>query len=108
MKDFTNLSDPKDKKWGKGGKDKADDEDLAFKRMVAKVRTLCISVIHTHTHTYRMGIWSAFWPPSYLRICESNVCVRKGRVEVIERTYHAVLNETGYERSIDLITLVLL
>lgn len=37
MKDFTNLSDPKDKKWGsKGGKDKADDEDLAFKRMVAK------------------------------------------------------------------------
>lgn len=37
VKDFTNLSDPKDKKWGsKGGKDKADDEDLAFKRMVAK------------------------------------------------------------------------
>jgi hypothetical protein len=39
VKDFTNLSDPKDKKWGsKGGKDKADDEDLAFKRMVAKMQ----------------------------------------------------------------------
>ncbi|OAE25679.1 hypothetical protein AXG93_4368s1390 [Marchantia polymorpha subsp. ruderalis] len=37
VREYTNLSDPKDKKWGgKGGKDKTDDEDLAFKRMVAK------------------------------------------------------------------------
>lgn len=39
MKEYTNLSDPKDKKWSsKGGKDKTDDEDLAFKRMVAKMQ----------------------------------------------------------------------
>ncbi|KAL3699893.1 hypothetical protein R1sor_017915 [Riccia sorocarpa] len=39
VREYTNLSDPKDKKWGsKGGKDKIDDEDLAFKRMVAKMQ----------------------------------------------------------------------
>jgi hypothetical protein len=40
VREYTNLSDPKDKKWsakGGGGKDKTDDEDVAFKRMVAKV-----------------------------------------------------------------------
>lgn len=36
VREYTNLSDPKDKKWGKG-KDKIDDEDIAFQRMVAKV-----------------------------------------------------------------------
>jgi len=35
VREYTNLSDPKDKKWGKG-KDKIDDEDIAFQRMVAK------------------------------------------------------------------------
>ncbi|KAL8153214.1 hypothetical protein V2J09_010974 [Rumex salicifolius] len=35
VKEYTNLSDPKDKKWGKG-KDKIDDEDITFQRMVAK------------------------------------------------------------------------
>ncbi|KAL2651981.1 hypothetical protein R1flu_020109 [Riccia fluitans] len=39
VREYTNLSDPKDKKWGsQGGKDKIDDEDLAFKRMVAKMQ----------------------------------------------------------------------
>uniref|UniRef100_A0A3Q7FGZ5 Uncharacterized protein n=1 Tax=Solanum lycopersicum TaxID=4081 RepID=A0A3Q7FGZ5_SOLLC len=32
---ITNLTDPKDKKWGKG-KDKIDDEEIAFHRMVSK------------------------------------------------------------------------
>ncbi|KAF7846536.1 hypothetical protein BT93_L4187 [Corymbia citriodora subsp. variegata] len=36
VREYTNLSDPKDKKWGKG-KDKIDDEDITFQRMVAKV-----------------------------------------------------------------------
>ncbi|KAJ0105630.1 hypothetical protein Patl1_19267 [Pistacia atlantica] len=35
VREYTNLSDPKDKKWGKG-KDKIDDEDITFQRMVAK------------------------------------------------------------------------
>lgn len=35
VREYTNLSDPKDKKWGKG-KDKVDDEDITFQRMVAK------------------------------------------------------------------------
>ncbi|KAA3458309.1 Ankyrin repeat domain-containing protein 50 isoform 1 [Gossypium australe] len=46
VREYTNLSDPKGKyenrnlnhkRWGKG-KDKLDDEDIAFQRMVAKVR----------------------------------------------------------------------
>ncbi|KAI0501056.1 hypothetical protein KFK09_019274 [Dendrobium nobile] len=37
VREYTNLSDPKDKKWGKG-KDRVDDEDITFQRMVAKVR----------------------------------------------------------------------
>ncbi|KAH9603374.1 hypothetical protein KSS87_020983 [Heliosperma pusillum] len=36
VREYTNLSDPKDKKYGKG-KDKIDDEDITFQRMVAKV-----------------------------------------------------------------------
>ncbi|RYR06981.1 hypothetical protein Ahy_B05g074303 isoform B [Arachis hypogaea] len=39
VREYTNLSDPKDKKWGKG-KDKIDDEDITFQRMVAKVSAL--------------------------------------------------------------------
>ncbi|RVW25928.1 hypothetical protein CK203_095947 [Vitis vinifera] len=35
VREYTNLTDPKDKKWGKG-KDKIDDEDITFQRMVAK------------------------------------------------------------------------
>ncbi|KAI4351958.1 hypothetical protein L6164_006256 [Bauhinia variegata] len=37
VREYTNLSDPKDKKWGKG-KDKIDDEDTTFQRMVAKMQ----------------------------------------------------------------------
>ncbi|KAL4340579.1 hypothetical protein GQ457_08G035660 [Hibiscus cannabinus] len=37
VREYTNLSDPKDKKRGKG-KDKLDDEDIAFQRMVAKMQ----------------------------------------------------------------------
>ncbi|GMI76575.1 hypothetical protein like AT1G73350 [Hibiscus trionum] len=37
VREYTNLTDPKDKKWGKG-KDKLDDEDIAFQRMVAKMQ----------------------------------------------------------------------
>ncbi|KAI9087932.1 hypothetical protein K1719_030262 [Acacia pycnantha] len=37
VREYTNLSDPKDKKWGKG-KDKVDDEDVTFQRMVAKMQ----------------------------------------------------------------------
>ncbi|RID56044.1 hypothetical protein BRARA_G03269 [Brassica rapa] len=36
VKEYTNLSDPKDKKTGKGGK--VDDEDVTFQRMVAKMQ----------------------------------------------------------------------
>ncbi|KAF2593498.1 hypothetical protein F2Q70_00044627 [Brassica cretica] len=35
VKEYTNLSDPKDRKLGKGGK--IDDEDVTFQRMVAKL-----------------------------------------------------------------------
>lgn len=35
VREYTNLSDPKDRKYGKG-KDKIDDEDVTFQRMVAK------------------------------------------------------------------------
>ncbi|KAL9862035.1 hypothetical protein AtNW77_Chr1g0074871 [Arabidopsis thaliana] len=38
VKEYTNLSDPKDKKSGKG---KIDDEDVTFQRMVAKLVKLC-------------------------------------------------------------------
>ena len=34
-----------DKKWGKGGKEKVDDEDVAFKRMVAKVSRSCLLML---------------------------------------------------------------
>lgn len=37
VREYTNLSDPKDRKLGKG-KDKIDDEDIAFQRMVAKMQ----------------------------------------------------------------------
>ncbi|CAI0400201.1 unnamed protein product [Linum tenue] len=37
VREYTNLTDPKDKKWGKG-KDKIDDEDVTFQRMVAKMQ----------------------------------------------------------------------
>ncbi|GAV74865.1 hypothetical protein CFOL_v3_18345 [Cephalotus follicularis] len=37
VREYTNLSDPKDKKYGKG-KDKIDDEDITFQRMVAKMQ----------------------------------------------------------------------
>ncbi|CAN1856323.1 hypothetical protein LINPERHAP1_LOCUS42046 [Linum perenne] len=35
VREYTNLTDPKDRKFGKG-KDKIDDEDITFQRMVAK------------------------------------------------------------------------
>lgn len=37
VREYTNLTDPKDKKWGKG-KDRIDDEDITFQRMVAKMQ----------------------------------------------------------------------
>ncbi|CAJ2667079.1 uncharacterized protein LOC123909476 isoform X1 [Trifolium pratense] len=37
VREYTNLTDPKDKKLGKG-KDKIDDEDVTFQRMVAKMQ----------------------------------------------------------------------
>uniref|UniRef100_A0A1D1Z765 Uncharacterized protein n=2 Tax=Anthurium amnicola TaxID=1678845 RepID=A0A1D1Z765_9ARAE len=37
VREYTNLTDPKDKKWGKG-KDKIDDEEVTFQRMVAKMQ----------------------------------------------------------------------
>ncbi|CAD5195107.1 unnamed protein product [Musa acuminata subsp. malaccensis] len=37
VREYTNLSDPKDRKCGKG-KDKIDDEDITFQRMVAKMQ----------------------------------------------------------------------
>ncbi|XP_015070925.1 uncharacterized protein LOC107015235 isoform X1 [Solanum pennellii] len=37
VREYTNLTDPKDKKWGKG-KDKIDDEEIAFHRMVSKMQ----------------------------------------------------------------------
>nr|XP_010918032.1 uncharacterized protein LOC105042493 isoform X2 [Elaeis guineensis] len=37
VREYTNLSDPKDRKWGKG-KDKIDDEDITFQRMVARMQ----------------------------------------------------------------------
>ncbi|KAI4326448.1 hypothetical protein MLD38_031763 [Melastoma candidum] len=37
VREYTNLTDPKDKKSGKG-KDRIDDEDITFQRMVAKMQ----------------------------------------------------------------------
>ncbi|WCJ34751.1 hypothetical protein M5689_016041 [Euphorbia peplus] len=37
VREYTNLTDPKDRKFGKG-KDKIDDEDITFQRMVAKMQ----------------------------------------------------------------------
>ncbi|KAM7269721.1 hypothetical protein ACFE04_025218 [Oxalis oulophora] len=37
VREYTNLTDPKDKKYGKG-RDKIDDEDVTFQRMVAKMQ----------------------------------------------------------------------
>ncbi|XP_021725114.1 uncharacterized protein LOC110692427 isoform X1 [Chenopodium quinoa] len=37
VREYSNLSDPKDKKFGKG-KDRIDDEDVTFQRMVAKMQ----------------------------------------------------------------------
>ncbi|CAN1180288.1 hypothetical protein LINPERHAP2_LOCUS34697 [Linum perenne] len=39
VREYTNLTDPKERKLGKG-KDKVDDEDVTFHRMVAKVRRI--------------------------------------------------------------------
>ncbi|CAN0866418.1 hypothetical protein LINGRAHAP2_LOCUS9272 [Linum grandiflorum] len=39
VREYTNLTDPKERKLGKG-KDKVDDEDVTFHRMVAKVRPI--------------------------------------------------------------------
>ncbi|MQL78240.1 hypothetical protein Taro_010674 [Colocasia esculenta] len=44
VREYTNLTDPKDKKWGKG-KDKIDDEEITFQRMVAKLLTAMTSFI---------------------------------------------------------------
>ncbi|KAJ1383014.1 hypothetical protein SESBI_43751 [Sesbania bispinosa] len=44
VREYTNLSDPKDKKWGKG-KDKIDDEDITFQRMVAKNSVFYIGIL---------------------------------------------------------------
>ncbi|KAL0318681.1 UNVERIFIED_CONTAM: hypothetical protein Sangu_2024300 [Sesamum angustifolium] len=38
VREYTNLTDPKDKKWGKSGKDRIDDEEITFQRMVAKMQ----------------------------------------------------------------------
>ncbi|XP_075107892.1 uncharacterized protein LOC107767391 isoform X1 [Nicotiana tabacum] len=37
VREYTNLTDPKDRKFGKG-KDKIDDEEIAFHRMVSKMQ----------------------------------------------------------------------
>ncbi|XP_058227556.1 uncharacterized protein LOC131335984 isoform X1 [Rhododendron vialii] len=37
VREYTNLTDPKDRKLGKG-KDKIDEEDITFQRMVAKMQ----------------------------------------------------------------------
>ncbi|CAN1180290.1 hypothetical protein LINPERHAP2_LOCUS34697 [Linum perenne] len=37
VREYTNLTDPKERKLGKG-KDKVDDEDVTFHRMVAKMQ----------------------------------------------------------------------
>ncbi|KAL7138702.1 hypothetical protein ABFS83_09G000600 [Erythranthe nasuta] len=37
VREYTNLTDPKDKKFGKG-KDRIDDEEITFQRMVAKMQ----------------------------------------------------------------------
>ncbi|KAJ0013623.1 hypothetical protein Pint_20789 [Pistacia integerrima] len=42
-REYTNPRDPKDKKWGKG-RDKIDDEDITFQRMVAKGPSTTMSV----------------------------------------------------------------
>ncbi|KAL6911878.1 hypothetical protein ACP4OV_000683 [Aristida adscensionis] len=44
VREYTNLSDPKDRKLGKG-KDKIDDEDITFQRMVAKRILALYSVV---------------------------------------------------------------
>ncbi|CAI9111685.1 OLC1v1011973C5 [Oldenlandia corymbosa var. corymbosa] len=38
VREYTNLTDPKDKKWGGKGKERIDDEELTFQRMVAKMQ----------------------------------------------------------------------
>ncbi|CAB4306241.1 unnamed protein product [Prunus armeniaca] len=55
VREYTNLSDPKDKKWGKG-KDKIDDEDITFQRMVAKdemSKNCALPTTTTGIHTFR-------------------------------------------------------
>ncbi|XP_078440550.1 ankyrin repeat protein [Wolffia australiana] len=37
VREYTNLTDPRDRKWAKG-KDKIDDEEVTFQRMVAKMQ----------------------------------------------------------------------
>ncbi|KAJ0078471.1 hypothetical protein Patl1_23570 [Pistacia atlantica] len=43
VREYKNPRDPKDKKWGKG-RDKIDDEDITFQRMVAKGLLTTMSV----------------------------------------------------------------
>ncbi|XP_071902266.1 uncharacterized protein [Coffea arabica] len=38
VREYTNLTDPKDKKWAGKGKERIDDEEITFQRMVAKMQ----------------------------------------------------------------------
>ncbi|XP_009772298.1 uncharacterized protein LOC107762715 [Nicotiana tabacum] len=38
VREYTNLTDPKDKKFGKGKGDRIDDEEITFQRMVSKMQ----------------------------------------------------------------------
>jgi len=50
VREYTNLSDPKDRKLGKG---KIDDEDVTFQRMVAKVnRIVLLLLLHFDVYLY--------------------------------------------------------
>ncbi|OMO49468.1 hypothetical protein COLO4_38544 [Corchorus olitorius] len=64
VREYTNLSDPKDKKWGKG-KDKLDDEDIAFQRMVAKGTWL--PPVGILTQADARGCWRTWRLPSWAR-----------------------------------------
>ncbi|CAL5442554.1 unnamed protein product [Camellia sinensis] len=52
VREYTNLTDPKDRKLGKG-KDRIDDEDITFQRMVAKLEILK-PLYEDHGFSYRM------------------------------------------------------
>ncbi|CAN1159295.1 hypothetical protein LINPERHAP2_LOCUS22614 [Linum perenne] len=55
VREYTNLTDPKDRKFGKG-KDKIDDEDITFQRMVAKCNLVLESVGITGILACPMGL----------------------------------------------------